>query len=212
MNAKTAAESNDARRGLHQEWDEELVASIETPKATWQDPNYEPARFAKVGLMLGALAGCTSLLVNVIGSVLWPAVSGQAQHPLRIIQVFLTFPLGESALRLDSGMILAAGCLLYIGTGMLYGVLFELILSSCIPRANLRARFAVCSILALGLWVFNFYAILSWMQPLLLGGRWILQLIPWWVAATTHLVFGWTMAFVYPLGRPEATRKQAVPE
>jgi hypothetical protein len=210
MNAKTVAELNNARRKRHQEWDKELAESIETPNATWQDSSYEPARFAKVGLMLGALAGCTSLLVNVIGSVLWPAVSEQAQHPLRIIQVLLTFPLGESALRLDSGAILATGCLLFIGTGMLYGVLFELILSSCIPRATLRARFAVCSVLALGLWVVNFYAILSWMQPLLLGGRWILQLIPWWVAAATHLVFGWTMAFVYPLGRPEATRKHVV--
>ena len=35
---------------------------------------------------------------------------------------------------------------------------------------------------------------------LLLDGNWILEKIPMWVAALTHLVFAWTMAFVYPLG------------
>jgi hypothetical protein len=32
-----------------------------------------------------------------------------------------------------------------------------------------------------------------------LGGRWIIDLTPWWVAMLTHLVFGWTMALIYPL-------------
>ena len=57
------------------------------------------------------------------------------------------------------------------------------------------------SLLALGVWLVNFYGILSWLQPLLFGGRWIVEQIPWWVAALTHLVFGWTMLIVYPLGR-----------
>jgi hypothetical protein len=46
----------------------------------------------------------------------------------------------------------------------------------------------------------NFYAILSWLQPLLFGGSWIVQEVPWWVGALTHLVFGWTMLLVQPLG------------
>jgi hypothetical protein len=46
--------------------------------------------------------------------------------------------------------------------------------------------------------VVNFYLLLSWLQPLLFGGRWIAQLIPWWVAMITHLVFGWTVAALYP--------------
>jgi hypothetical protein len=32
-----------------------------------------------------------------------------------------------------------------------------------------------------------------------LGGRWISELVPWWVAGLTHLAFGWTIALVYPL-------------
>jgi hypothetical protein len=152
------------------------------------------------GFWLGALAGCTSLVVNVIGSVLWPAISGEAQHPLRLVQVYLTFPLGETALALDSGVALALGCLLYIATGMIYGLLFELALSQLIPNAALGGRLLACSVLVLLIWAVNFYGILAWLQPLVFGGRWIVELIPWWVGALTHLVFGWTMALLYPLG------------
>jgi hypothetical protein len=152
------------------------------------------------GLWLGSLAGCTSLVANVIGSVLWPAISGAAQHPLRMIQVYLTFPLGETALALDSGVALALGCLLYLATGMLYGVLFELAMSWFIPNAGWRARLLACSLMALAVWIVNFYGVLAWLQPLVFGGRWIIELIPWWVGALTHLVFGWTMALLYPLG------------
>jgi hypothetical protein len=28
----------------------------------------------------------------------------------------------------------------------------------------------------------------------------IVNRVPWWVAAATHLVFAWTMVLVYPLG------------
>jgi hypothetical protein len=48
-------------------------------------------------------------------------------------------------------------------------------------------------------WTLNFYVLLSWLQPWLIGGRWVSELVPWWVAASTHLVFGWTIALVYPL-------------
>jgi hypothetical protein len=137
-------------------------------------------------------------VLNVIGSVLWPAITGQEQHPLRLIQVYLTFPLGESALQLNSGALLALGCVLYLVTGMLYGVVFTLAVSYILPRANLSVRLVVCSVLSLVVWVVNFYLLLSWVQPLLCGGRWIAELIPWWVAMITHLVFGWTVAVLYP--------------
>ena len=52
----------------------------------------------------------------------------------------------------------------------------------------------------------NYYLILSWLQPWLFGGNWIVNLVPWWVATLTHLVFGWTMALAYPLGMYEPYR------
>jgi hypothetical protein len=171
------------------------------PFGPWPETGYQVLPHAKAGALLGCVAGCTSLLANVIGSALWPAISGQAQHPLRIIQVYLTFPLGESALQLNSGKVLAFACLLYLATGVLYGMVFEVVLSYLLPHANSWARLLACTILALCVWAINFYAVLSWLQPLVLGGRWIIDLIPWWVAAATHLVFGWTIALLY-LVRP----------
>src|SRR6266487_1936791 len=75
--------------------------------------------------------------------------------------------------------------------------LFEIVLSYLLPHANSWIRLMTCTILAVFVWAINFYAVLSWLQPLLLGGRWIIDLIPWWVAAATHLVFGWTVALLY---------------
>jgi hypothetical protein len=191
------------------QWADELAEAVLTPPQVWQEPGYDAVHHAKVGLLLGSVAGCTSLVLNVIGSVLWPAVTGDAQHPLRLIQVYLTFPLGESALGLNSGVLLALGCVLYLATGMVYGMLFVLVISYLLPRADLVVRLAACSILALAVWAVNFYLLLAWLQPALLGGRWIAELIPWWVAVVTHLLFGWTIAVLYPNGTTPA--KSALP-
>ncbi len=167
------------------------------PIGPWPETGYKALPYARSGAFLGAIAGCTSLLANIIGSVMWPTISGHEQHTLRIIQVYLTFPLGESALQLDSGMLLAGGCMLYLTTGMFYGMLFEIVFSYLLPHANSWVRLMACTILALIVWAISFYVVLTWLQPLLFGGRWIIDLIPWWVAATTHLVFGWTIALLY---------------
>jgi hypothetical protein len=171
------------------------------PFQPWPEAGFRVLPCLRTGALLGGVAGSVSLLVNVIGSVAWPTISPPQlhSHPLQLIQVFLTFPLGDSAFTLDSGPLLALGCLLYLATGILYGVIFELAIAYFLPHAGGGTRFAFFSVLALGVWGVNFYGILSWLQPLLFGGRWIIDLIPWWVAAFTHLVFAWTMALIYPL-------------
>lgn len=186
------------------QWAEELEQVLPPVPIKPLQPGYDPIRYANAGLWQGALAGCTSLMFNVIGSVLWPAISGHDQHPLRLIQVFLTFPLGEAALNLNSGLLLAIGCLMYLATGMIYGMLFVLALSYFLPNSGVIGRLTACSVLAIAVWLVNFYGILSWSQPLVFGGRWIMELVPWWVAALTHLVFGWTIALIYPLGTQPA--------
>ena len=198
MNAKAETSLNGAGNSPGK-WNDDLKDAISVPSVTIAEHNYKLRDLVTSGLLMGALAGCTSLLANIIGSVLWPAINGEPQHPLRLIQIYLTFPMGETALTLDSGFALAAGCALYLCTGMLYGVVFELALSAYFPRAKLGARLLMSSGLMLAVWLINFYAILSWLQPLLFGGRWITDLVPWWVAAVTHLIFGWTMAAIYPM-------------
>ncbi len=167
------------------------------PGQRWRGGGYYTAYNATAGFMLGMLAAATSLLVNVVGA----AATGEP--PLKLIQVFLTFPLGETALELQNGLTLAIGCCLYLATGMLFGMIFHLVLTRVghgSPTYPLVNRLIVTTILGVALWLVNFYGILSWLQPLLFGGNWIVETIPPWVAAATHLVFGWTMALVYPLG------------
>jgi hypothetical protein len=184
---------------------EQELAEVETPR--WQPGGYYPAYRATAGFVLGIAGAATALLVNVIGA----PIAGK--HPLELIRVYLTFPLGEKALALSDpalgsqtvsdGMVLAFGCCLYLATGMLLGIPFNLVLSRLGDDASLPKRLIVASAFAIAVWLINFYLILSWLQPLLFGGNWIVDshYLPWWVAAVTHLIFGWTMALVQPWGR-----------
>lgn len=177
----------------------EAEQAPEAPPEHWRPTGYYTAYYATTGFLLGIFGAAMSLLANVIGSLVWSSVRGEPQNPLRLIQVYLTFPLGEAALKIDTGITLAIGCCLYLGTGMFYGMCFQLFLTRYAPGASLWRRLGLASVLALAIWLVNF-GILSWLQPLLFGGDWIVKLVPWWVAALTHLLFGWTMAVLYPLG------------
>ncbi len=189
------------------------VAALETELATVTvPPDWKPARFysayyATVGFVLGGFAAMVSLLFNVIGS----AVAGK--YPLEIIRVYLTFPLGEKALPLGSqtgsspfviadGQILALGCCLYIGTGMVLGSLFHWVIARFAEDKSMVAKLICGSILGVIVWFVNYYLILSWLQPAMFGGNWITDntYLPWWVALATHLVFGWSMALMEPFG------------
>jgi hypothetical protein len=195
---------------------EELKAKVEALEdelleaeagARFQPAGFYGAYYATTGFLLGIFGAAAALLVNVIGA---PAAG---KHPLELIRVYLTFPLGEEALRLtdatrnvpaiDDGMILTFGCFLYLATGMILGVPFQLALSRIAGDGGLAKRLWVATVLSLAIWGIAFYGILSWLQPALFGGRWITDphLLPPWVAAGTHLVFGWTMALVYPFGQ-----------
>lgn len=173
---------------------------------SWVPRGYYTTYHILAGIVLGFFGAAASLLFNIIGSAML------GQHPLHLIQVYLTFPLGEKAMTLEDGFSLAAGCCLYLGTGMIGGIPFHLILSRYFAGSGMAMRFAVTTALALGVWVINFYALLSWLQPLLIGGQWIVEGIPVYVAIATHLVFGWTMLLVDTWGRfvpPQVMGKEA---
>jgi hypothetical protein len=182
---------------------EEQESAVQPPDTEWTR-HYYLSYYATTGFFLGMIGALTSLVLNIVGSLL------VGQHPLQLIKVYLTFGLGEKALdsKLDSGMVLAIGCCLYIVTGMLLGVVFQVVLSRFADQATLVKRLAIASGLALIVWFVNYYLLLSWIQPLLFGGNWIVNSsdLPPWVAVLTHLVFGWTMALVYPLGAYEPYR------
>lgn len=168
----------------------------------WAPTGYYTTYHIMAGMVLGLIAAAASLLVNVIGSAM------VGEPPLQLIQIYLTFPMGEAALKLDSGFALAAGCCLYLATGMIGGIPFHMILSRFFDKSPLGVRFGVATALGVGVWLINFYAILYWLQPLLIGGNWIVQKVPWHVAAFTHLVFGWTMLLVAQWGRFMPPRRE----
>jgi hypothetical protein len=161
--------------------------------------------YATTGFMLGLVAAAMSLVVNVIGA---PIVG---KSPLEIIRIYLTFPLGERALAVtgpskiyavDNGVILACGVCLYLATGMLLGVPIHVVLARFTAKSSMAVRMIFAGATGLILWVIMFYGILSWLQPMVCGGSWITdgKLLPTWVAGGTHVVFGLSMAALYPLG------------
>ncbi|MEQ8765593.1 MAG: hypothetical protein RL885_16830 [Planctomycetota bacterium] len=175
---------------------ERLESEVALEKAAeWPPKGYYTAYHAMAGAFLGMLGAMASLLFNVIGSLL------VGKDPLQIVRVYLTFPLGGQALDQAEDLAVAIGVCLYIGTGMVLGIPIQLILSRYFGKASFVKQLLLVTVIGLGLWVINFYAILSWLQPALFGGSWILDQIPPWVAALTHLVFAWTMLLMYPLGR-----------
>ena len=185
------------------------IAAIEGVRPTglnWAPTGFYTVYHANTGFMLGGIAALSSLLLNVVAAPL------AGKSPLELIRVYLTFPLGERALALATGskdiyaipdgMILSMGCCLYIATGMLLGVPFHVVLMRFTDGKSLGMRLGFATVLALLLWFVNFYLILNWLQPMLFGGRWITDssVLPPWVAAVTHVIFGWTMALLAPLG------------
>lgn len=180
------------------------------PIQPWPPQGFYSEYYATTGFLLGALGAAMSLLLNVIGA----PIAGKS--PLELIRVYLTFPLGERALQLATGandvyaigdgVVLAVGCCLYLATGMILGVPFFVTLVRLTQFKSFAYRLIVATGLAVVLWIINFWLILSWLQPLLFGGNWITnsQYLPSWVALSTHLVFGWTLAVLYPWGAFEA--------
>lgn len=174
----------------------ELEAELEPSESRepWQAKGYYGTYYATTGFILGMFAALASLALNVVGSLIFEI------DPLRIIQVYLTFPLGARALDLDGGIALAVGCCLYIATGMLLGVPFHMLLVSYTKKSSFGQRLGCAAAMGVALWIINYYLVLSWLQPLLFGGNWIVAEVPWFVGLLTHLVYGCTMALVYPLG------------
>ena len=173
---------------------------------SWPPSHFSWIEHVVYGALLGALGAAVALLANVVLAPL------AGKHPLELIRVYLTFPLGAEALALADaaphvpvlrdGMVLTFGCCLYLVTGMLLGILYHAAMTRFVIP-TLRNRLIVCTMLSLLIWQGVFYFLLSWLQPFLFQVDWITnnQYLPWWVAGATHLIFGWTMALLTPMAR-----------
>jgi len=185
---------------------EAQIEEEEHPRDGWPPKTFYWWYHITTGSILGGVGAVVSLFFNVIGSVLFD------KHPFELIKVFMTFPMGGSAITTDSDVTLLIGIILYIVTGAFYGIVFEVLMYRFFSKSTRAKRIGVAIALGLAIWVINFYGILSWLQPMLFGGNWILSEIPFWVAALTHIVFALTMVFIGEWGHFEATdyRRQAM--
>jgi hypothetical protein len=200
MNASDPADSDAKRRELAALRDRvrQLEAELTPQVSHWPPQRFYHTYYATSGGVLGGVAAGASLVANIVGAPL------AGKSALELIRIYLTFPLGARALEMTTqsgALILTLGCCLYIFTGMALGVpLYWLMVRIAGDHASLGKRLLVASGLALALWLINFYGILAWLQPLLFGGNWITDpnILPPWVAAGTHLIFGWVIALLHP--------------
>lgn len=183
----------------------DAIRDLEAPPDSGDGDTWPPDGFyllwhIVIGMMLGALGAVVSLIANVFGAPIF------GNRALELIRVYLTFPMGARALEVDGAAVLTIGCVLYLVTGAIYGILMHLVLTIYFADASKGKRFLVATAIGLALWIVNFYLILSWLQPTLLGDNWIVRMIPPWVGAATHLAFAWTVAACEIWGRFEAYR------
>ena len=85
-------ELKDLRVRVHQ-----LESELGQPAAPWRPSGYYTAYYATTGFMLGGVAAMSSLLFNIIGSLLFE------ENPLELIRVYLTFPMGATGVGLRRG-------------------------------------------------------------------------------------------------------------
>jgi hypothetical protein len=171
----------------HLESIRKLEAEEAETQSVWPPPGYYLLWHVVIGAVLGSIGATVSLLANALGAPLF------GEKSLQLIRVYLTFPMGAQALEAETGLVVFVGVCLYLGTGAIFGIGFHLLMSTIFAAASNSKRFVVSTLIGLALWIANFYLILGWLQPMLQGDNWIVRLVPFWVAALTHLAFVWTM-------------------
>jgi hypothetical protein len=171
-------------------------------------PSWPPAGFyltyyVVAGTILGILGSITSFACHVLGSLV------VHQDPLRVLRVWGTMFLGPDALvtnDLDFFMLVAT---VHFSIGAAAGAVFHVVVNRWVPdRSGLQIVLGAAY--GLLMWIVNFYVVIAWLQPLLVGKAYILEMMPAGVAAATHVVYGLTLGLLQPLGRFVAYRPEPV--
>jgi hypothetical protein len=173
---------------------ESRLRAAEPVDAPWPPPGFYLTFYVVAGLLLGILGSLTSFLFNVLGSLV------VNQDPLRILRVYGTVFLGAKALTTDDLNFFMLVAVVHFSLGAVAGAVFHVLANRLVPD---RPAFQIVlgGLYGLLIWVVNFYCILIWLQPRLVGQPYVLELMPVWIAALTHLVYGLTLGVLQPLGR-----------
>lgn len=168
----------------------------------WPPRGFYLTFYVVAGLLIGVLGSMTSFAVNVLGSLLVD------QDPLYVLRVWGTVFLGQQALTTSDLNFFMLVAVVHFSVGAVAGAVFHVLVSRFAPE---RATVQIAAGAGYGLlmWIVNFYFVLVWLQPRLVGEPYVLELMPPWIAALTHLVYGVTLGALQPLGRFEPYRQVA---
>jgi cytochrome c oxidase cbb3-type subunit 2 len=173
------------------------------PEASWPPAGFYLTYYVVAGTIIGIIGSLTSFIVNVVGSLV------VNQDPLRILRVYGTVFLGARALTTDELDFFMLVAVVHFSVGAAAGAVFHVLVNRFVPpRASLQI--ALGAAYGVLMWVVNFYLVIAWLQPRLVGEAWVLTLMPTGVALLTHVVYGLTLGLLQPLGRFVAYRPATV--
>ena len=174
----------------------ELEAQLAPEPATagWPPSGFYLTFYVVAGTIIGILGSLTSFLFNVAGSLL------VNQDPLYILRVYGTVFLGAKALTTEDLNFFMLVAIVHFSVGAIAGAVYHVLVNLFVPDRPLT-QIGLGALYGLLMWIVNFYFVLTWLQPRLVGAPYVLQLMPAWVAAATHLVYGLTLGVLQPLGR-----------
>jgi hypothetical protein len=166
----------------------------EQTAATWPPAGFYLTFYVVAGMLIGILGSLASFLFNVVGSLV------VNQDPLLFLRVYGTVFLGARALTTDDLNFFMLVAVVHFSVGATAGAVFHVLVNRFVPERPLL-QVALGAAYGLCMWVVNFYLVMTWLQPRLVGQPYVLDLMPAWVAALTHLVYGLTLGLLQPLGR-----------
>lgn len=170
----------------------------------WPPKGFYLTYYVVAGMLIGILGSVTSFLCNVLGSLVLK------QDPLLFLRVYGTVFLGEKALVTDDLNFFMLVAVVHFSVGAAAGAVFHVLVNFYAPdRAGLQVGLGL--LYGLLMWIVNFYVVIAWLQRDVFGQAYVLHLMPAWVAAVTHMVYGLTLGLLQPLGRFVPYRAEAVP-
>lgn len=194
MKAESLRELIEHHRQVLHDLEQELETLEKSRGQTWQPEKFYTAYHVLSGMLIGMGAAWITLALNALGSHLLHG------DPLKLMRVYGTFFAGEEALGTGQAAILMLSVGIHTLTGAICGAPIHVLVSRHWSGRPLVQRAALGIVLGLVMWVVNFYLLLSWLQPLVVGTGTIIEQTPPAIAAANHVAFAVLVMVLQPLG------------
>ncbi|MFQ5706337.1 MAG: hypothetical protein ACE5HO_02755 [bacterium] len=178
-----------------EELENKLVGEVASPPKQWPPKGFYYTYYIVAGMLIGLIGSMASFIFNVVGSRL------VAQDTMQVLRVFGTLFIGSDALHTQDLTFLMLVLMVHFSVGAVAGAIFHVLVNRFFADRSHGMKILFGAIFGVALWITNFYLVLSWLQPMAVGAALILKMMPIWVAALTHLVYGLTLGILQPIGK-----------